>query len=98
MEKKKRILKWVAIPFSRGSSDLGIDLGLLCCKQGLCHVSHQGNLWLIFRVLNNVILTVFTCSFLLWRGEFLEFFAISPDIILCIFLMKTFSFDRLPKT
>ena len=34
-----RILEWVAIPFSRGSS----RPGLLHCRQILYHLSHQGN-------------------------------------------------------
>ena len=38
-----RVLEWVAIPFSRGSSWPGIELGLLHCRQILYHLSHQGN-------------------------------------------------------
>ena len=37
-----RILEWVAIPFSRGSSWPG-NLGLLHCRQILYHLSHQGS-------------------------------------------------------
>ena len=44
-----RRLEWVAIPFSRVSSQPGTDLGLLHCRQILYHLSHQGspkdNLW-----------------------------------------------------
>ena len=36
-----RILEWVAIPFSRGSS--GSNLGLLHCRQILYHLIHQGS-------------------------------------------------------
>ena len=36
-----RILEWIAIPFSRGSSNQGLDLGLLHCRQILYHL----NLW-----------------------------------------------------
>ena len=37
-----RILWWVAIPFSRGSSwDQGLNLGLLHCRQILYCLSHQ---------------------------------------------------------
>ena len=38
-----RILDWVAVPFSRGSSSV-IKLGLLHCRQILYHLSHQGSL------------------------------------------------------
>ena len=38
-----RILEWVAIPFSRGSSDTGIKLGLLHYKWILYHLSYQGS-------------------------------------------------------
>ena len=38
-----RILEWVAIPFSRGSSQPGNRTpGLLHCRQILYHLSHQG--------------------------------------------------------
>ena len=37
-----RILEWVAIPFSRGSSRPR-DLGLLHCRQVLYRLSHQGS-------------------------------------------------------
>ena len=37
-----RILEWVAIPFSSGSSLMQeLNLGLLHCKQILYHLSHQ---------------------------------------------------------
>ena len=36
-----RILDRVAIPFSRDLPDLGIEPGLLHCRQILCHLSHQ---------------------------------------------------------
>ena len=38
-----RILEWVAIPFSRGSSRLGLNWGLLHCRQILYHLSHRGS-------------------------------------------------------
>ena len=39
-----RILEWVAIPFSRESSQLrGSHLSLLHCRQILYHLSHQGS-------------------------------------------------------
>ena len=38
-----RILEWVAIPFSKGSSWLRDRTGLLHCRQILDHLSHQGN-------------------------------------------------------
>ena len=38
-----RVLGWVAISFSRGSSPTqGSNLGLLYCRQTLYHLSHQG--------------------------------------------------------
>ena len=40
---RARILEWVAIPFSRGSSYPGIELSLLHCRQILYHLSYQGN-------------------------------------------------------
>ena len=41
---RSRILEWVAIPFSRGSSlTLGLNPGLLYCRQILYHLSHQGS-------------------------------------------------------
>ena len=36
-----RILEWVAIPFSRESSNLGFEPSLLHCRQILYHLSHQ---------------------------------------------------------
>ena len=46
-----RILEWVPISFSRGSSPpKGSNLGLLCCRQILYQLSHQGSLtntWLV---------------------------------------------------
>ena len=36
------ILEWIAIPFSRGSS-LGLNQGLLHCRQVLYYLSHQGS-------------------------------------------------------
>jgi len=40
-----RILKWVATPFSRGSSQpKGLNLGFPHCTQSLYSLSHQGNL------------------------------------------------------
>ena len=39
-----RILEWVAIPFSRGSSWLRDQTSLLHCRQIFCHLSHQGRL------------------------------------------------------
>ena len=38
-----RILEWIAISFSRGSSWQGSNSGLLHCRQFLYHLSHQGN-------------------------------------------------------
>ena len=39
-----RILEWVAVPFSRGSSQpLGSNPGLLHCRQILYSLSHQGS-------------------------------------------------------
>ena len=36
--------KWIATPFSRGSSlTQGLNSGLLHCRQILCHLSHQGS-------------------------------------------------------
>ena len=40
---QERILEWVAIPFSRGSSDLGIEPGPLHYRQILYCLSHQGS-------------------------------------------------------
>ena len=40
-----RVLEWVAIPFSRGSSQPKDPIpGLLHCRQILYHLSHQGSL------------------------------------------------------
>ena len=40
---QSRILEWVAVPFSRGSSwPRAQTLGLLHCRQILYHLSHQG--------------------------------------------------------
>ena len=39
-----RILAWVAMPSSRGSSDPGIEPGLPHCRKILYHLSHQGSL------------------------------------------------------
>ena len=41
-----RILEWVAMPSSRGSSqnrNNGSNLGLQYCRQSLYHLSHWGN-------------------------------------------------------
>ena len=38
-----KILEWVAIPFSRGFPDPGLNTGLLHCRQIFYHVSHQGS-------------------------------------------------------
>ena len=38
-----RILEWVAIPFARGPSPQGLNLGLLDCRQILYLLSHQGS-------------------------------------------------------
>ena len=38
-----RILEWVAISFSRGSSRLGLNPGLPHCRQTLYPLSHQGS-------------------------------------------------------
>ena len=39
---QERILEWIAIPFSRGSSQpRGSNLGLLHCRQILYHVSYR---------------------------------------------------------
>ena len=40
-----RILEWVAIPFSRGSSYPGIKPRSPALHQILYHLSHQGSLW-----------------------------------------------------
>ena len=37
------MLNGVAIPFSRGLPDPGIDVGLLCRRQMFHHLSHQGS-------------------------------------------------------
>ena len=39
-----RILEWVAVPFSRGSSNSGIEPGSPAYRQILYHLSHQGSL------------------------------------------------------
>ena len=38
-----RILEWVAIPFSRGSSTQGSNPGLPHCRRILYQLSHQGS-------------------------------------------------------
>ena len=38
-----RILDWVAIPSPRDLPDLGLNPGLLHCRQILYHQSHQGS-------------------------------------------------------
>ena len=40
---KEKILEWVALSFSRGSSSRGMNLSLLHCRQILHHLSHQGS-------------------------------------------------------
>ena len=39
-----RILEWISISFSRGSSPCRLNLGLLHCRWILYHLSHQGSL------------------------------------------------------
>ena len=41
---QERILEWVIISFSRGSSNPGIETGLLHCRQILYWLSYQGSL------------------------------------------------------
>ena len=41
-----RILEWIAIPFSRGSSDPGIEPWSPKLQEDLYHLSYQGTLWL----------------------------------------------------
>ena len=41
-----RILEWVAISFSRESSESGIKPGAPHCGQTLYHLSHQGIPWI----------------------------------------------------
>ena len=48
-----RILEWVAIPSSRASSQPGLNLGLLHCRQILYYLSHQG-----MNIINNIVLRV----------------------------------------
>ena len=38
-----RILEWVAMPFSKGSSQLMDRTSLLSCRQILYHLNHQGS-------------------------------------------------------
>ena len=38
-----RILEWVAMPSSRGSSTQGWNPGLLYCRQIIYHLSHRGS-------------------------------------------------------
>ena len=38
-----KILEWVAMPSSRGSSHQGLNPGLLHCRQILYYLSHQGS-------------------------------------------------------
>ena len=38
-----RILEWVTMPSSRGSSQPGWNPGLMCCKRILYRLSHQGS-------------------------------------------------------
>ena len=41
-----RILEWVAVPFSRGSSQPGgSNWGFLHCRQILYHLNYQGSPW-----------------------------------------------------
>ena len=58
---KARILEWVAIPFSRGSSQgsQGSNLGLLPCRQILYCLSHKGSpsLTLVIHFLKHAHLT-----------------------------------------
>ena len=49
-----RILEWVAISFSRGSSGTqGLKLGLLNCRQIPYHLSHQGSPFVSLACVNN---------------------------------------------
>ena len=38
-----RTLEWVAFPFSRGSSNLGIEPGSPHCRKILCQLNHKGS-------------------------------------------------------
>ena len=45
-----RILEWVAIPFSRNPPNLESDVGLLHFRRTVCHLIHQGNSHLLFKL------------------------------------------------
>ena len=47
-----RILEWVAISFSRGSSQPRLNLGLLHYRQMLSHLSHQGSPYITTRIIS----------------------------------------------
>ena len=54
-----RILEWVIIAFSRGSSwSQGSNPGLLHFRQILYHLSHQGSSINIYNIMNNAVQTV----------------------------------------
>ena len=51
-----RVLEWVAISFSRGSSPTqGSNPGLLHCRQTLYRLSHQGSPTIIWRLLHSIL-------------------------------------------
>ena len=48
-----RVLEWVAVPFSKGSSQTkGLNPALLHCMQSLYHLSHQGSPFVCTQVIN----------------------------------------------
>ena len=62
-----RILKWVAIPFSRGFfTTQGSNQGLLHCRQILSCLSHQGS-----PIFNKGVTTFLECNSKLCKGPFL---------------------------
>ena len=60
-----RVLEWVAISFSRGSSRPGIEPGLLHCRQMFYHLSHHWSLsnhFLSTHLKNHLLLPFLTLS------------------------------------
>ena len=72
-----RILEWVDISFSRGIFPTqGLKLSLLCCRQILYHLSHQGSPGLVWGLNKKVLRTCFAHP------------KASIDAVVCLFLLS----------
>ena len=72
-----RILEWVDISFSRGIFPTrGLKLSLLCCRQILYHLSHQGSPGLVWGLNKKALRTCFAQP------------RASIDAVVCLFLLS----------